>query len=393
MTRPFRIGGLPPRQGLAFLSLFFLPSVAQATVLTVLPLGALRLLGTAQAVTLLYVGAGLAAVVGRFSIPFLVGLFGRQAVFALGAVALIVSNGLFALDLVPAFAAGVALSAAAYACIEITSQLYLLDHVPRQALRHFEPTRIFASAGPWTFGPWLGVHLQESLAFTAPFLVAAGAAAALLVLFHALRLGETVAPTASHRPSANPLRYLPRFFAQPRLFLAWTLAACRSSWWSMFFVYAPILAVTSGLSAEIGGFIVSMGTGWSWLVPIWGWTGRRFGLRRLMQVGFAISGVLSIAAALAVGIPWLGGLLLVFAAFGAGTLDGAGNLLFLRAVHPDERPEMTTVFASFRDVTQVCPPAVCSVLLVFFPLPSVFIVAGAMMLASSLLSGRIPRRL
>jgi MFS family permease len=390
---PATIGGLPFRQGVAFLSLFFFPCVAQATLLTVLPLGALRLLGTAQAVTLLYAGAGLAAVAGRFSIPYLVRLFGRGSVFALGAASLAASSVLFAVDRLPAFAVGIVLSAFAFACIEITSQLYLLDHAPRQALRHFEPTRIFSSAAPWTFGPWLGVHLQENVAFIAPFAVAAVAAIILLILFRALGLGEPAALATMHKPTTNPLRYLPRFFSQPRLLLAWTLAATRSSWWSMFFVYAPILAVTSGLGAEAGGIVASIGTGWTWLVPIWGWIGRRFGLRRLLQIGYGSAGVLSIVAALAFGVPWLGAALLVLATFGAGTIDGAGNLLFLRAVHPYERSEMTTVFASFRDVTQVGPPVMCSVLLVFFSLPSVFVAAGAMMLASSALCSRIPRRL
>ena len=78
---------------------------------------------------------------------------------------------------------------------------------------------------------------------------------------------------------------------------------------------------------------------------------------------------------------------------GGGALDGAGNLLFLRAVHPYERAEMTTVFASFRDVTQVAPPLLCSLLLAFFALPSVFVASGTVMLASAVLTARIPRRL
>jgi hypothetical protein len=55
------------------------------------------------------------------------------------------------------------------------------------------------------------------------------------------------------------------------------------------YVYAPIFAVTSGLGAETGGIIVSIGTGWIWLVPLWGWVGRRSGLRRLLQVGYALA--------------------------------------------------------------------------------------------------------
>jgi MFS family permease len=50
----------------------------------------------------------------------------------------------------------------------------------------------------------------------------------------------------------------------------------------MFMVYAPIFAVQTGLGAEIGGAIVSAGLASMWSVPLWGWLGRRFGLRRLL---------------------------------------------------------------------------------------------------------------
>ncbi len=394
MTRallPRTIAGLPPRQGAAFLSLFFFPCIAQAILLTVLPLGALRLLGTPRAVTLLYAIAGLAAVAGRLSVPILVRLLGRRHVFALGTVALIIGSLLFSIDVVPAFAVALVLNTVAIGCLDITTQLYLLDNVPRQALRQFEPMRIFSAAAPWTFGPWLGVHLQVNVAFAAPFIVVMVSAIVLYLLFRALDLSENQAATP--RGVTNPLRYLPRFFSQPRLLLAWTLASVRSSWWSMFFVYAPILAVTSGLSPETGGLVVSIGTAWTWLVPLWGWTGRRFGLRALMRVGYAGAGILSIAAATTASQPGWGAFFLVMAACSAGALDGAGNLLFLRAVHPYERAEMTTVFASYRDVTQVAPPIICSILLAFFALPSVFIASGSAMLASAALATRIPRRL
>jgi MFS family permease len=158
----------------------------------------------------------------------------------------------------------------------------------------------------------------------------------------------------------------------------------------MFYVYTPIFAVTSGLGAETGGIVESIGTGWIWLVPFWGWVGRRFGLRRLLQAGYAVAGVLSICAALAFGTPWLGAGMLVLAALGTEIIDGAGNLLFLRAVRAYERSEMTTVFVSFRDVAQLGPPAVCSLLLSLFSLSSVFIASGLMMIAASSLAAASP---
>jgi MFS family permease len=308
-------------------------------------------------------------------------------------MSLAISSILLALDQRLPLAAGIVLSTFAFACLEITSQLYLLDHVPRHALKHFEPVRIFASAAPWTLGPWFGVYLQRTIGFAAPFTIAACAGAMLLILFWSSRLGEDAMPATMRRRPPNPVTYLHRFFAQPRLRLAWALAAARSSWWSMFYVYTPIFAVTAGLGAEVGGAITSIGTGWIWLVPVWGWVGRRFGLRRLLQAGYAAAGLLSFLAALSLGTPWLGATMLILAALGTETIDGAGNLLFLRAVHPYERPEMTTVFVSFRDVAQLGPPMVCSLLLSLFSLPSVFAAAGMMMVASSVLSRRIPHRL
>lgn len=384
---------LPRREALAFLGIFFVPSVAQAILLTVIPLEALRLLGNARAVTFLYIGTGLVAVTGRLSVPILVKLLRRRRVFTIGATLLATSAYLLSLSQIPAFAAGLVISSLAFACVEITSQLYLLDHVPRAALKHFEPIRLFAIAGPWTLGPWLGVYLQKTVAFAAPFAIAAVAAACLLVLFWSLRLSEIAFATGARRSTMNPVGFLYRFFSQPRLRLAWTLAAARSSWWSLFFLFTPIIAVTTGLGAELGSAIVSIGSGWILLVPFWGWIGRRYGLRRLLQVGYTSAGFLSIFASLAFHVPWLCASLLALAALGTETIDGAGNLLFLRAVHAYERPEMTTVFVSYRDVAQLWPPVVSSLMLTLFGLPSVFIAGGLMMLASGVLSGRIPRRL
>jgi predicted MFS family arabinose efflux permease len=223
----------------------------------------------------------------------------------------------------------------------------------------------------------------------APFVVSAVAAMLLLVLFRWMRLTELTPP--SHKPP-NPLRYLPRFFAQPRLRLAWGLAGARSAWWSTFYVYTPIFAVTSGLTAEAGGAIASIGTGWIFMVPLWGWVGRHYGLRRLLAVGYAIAGLMTIGTAAAFHLPWVGAATLVLAGFGAEMIDGAGNLLFLRAVHPYERPEMTTVFVSYRDVAQLGPPMVSAVLLTLFALPSVFATAGIMMVGAAMLTRHIPRR-
>ena len=71
-SAPVAVGAVSRRTIAIFLGLFIVPGVAQSVLLTVVPLEALRLLVTPRAVTLLYLAAGLAALIGRLSIPLLV---------------------------------------------------------------------------------------------------------------------------------------------------------------------------------------------------------------------------------------------------------------------------------------------------------------------------------
>jgi MFS transporter, ACDE family, multidrug resistance protein len=312
-------------------------------------------------------------------------------VLGLGAAASCVSGALLASETMGGLVVGLVINMFAFACFEIVLNLYVLDQIARSELGRFEAKRIFFAAAPWTLGPWLGIYLQVELASWLPFLLSGLTSIALIVLVR--RCNFPAAMPVRPGQSLNPARYLLRFFAQPRLRLAWTLAVGRSAWWGMFQVYAPIYAVQCGLGAEIGGAIVSIGIGTMWSVPLWGWLGRRHGLRALLVAGYASTGVVSVAAALAMGAPWLGAATLILATVACETIDGAGNTLYLRAVHPHERSEMTAVFASYRDVAQLAPPAVFAVLLSAFALPAIFVAGGVMMLGLAGLARYIPRRL
>ena len=84
---------------------------------------------------------------------------------------------------------------------------------------------------------------------------------------------------------------------------------------------------------------------------------------------------------------------LVIAALGATILDGAGNVLYFRAVRPWERSEMTGIFLTYRDASQLAPPGLFALLLKVFALPVVFFAAGTWMFASVFFCRYIPRRM
>ena len=375
----------------AFLALFFLETVGRTLLIAVIPLQALEILGDAQKVSLLYFGASIAGLLFSFAIPWLIRRLRRRGVVVLGAIANFAAAAVLATETPAGLAVGLWLHIVGTACLEIPLNLYVLDYVRRKELGRFEPNRIFAAAAAWALCPSLGVARRAHGAPGVPFAASAGATLILLLYFRWVR-GTDEPPRPPVVP-ANPLRYLLRFFGQPRLRLAWTLALGRAGWWILFFVYAPIYAVTSGLGEVAGGAIVSAGGAALFLTPLWGWMARRFGMRPMLAVGYGATAALTGAAGAIAGEPLLGASLLVAAALAASVIDGVGNATFLRAVRPLERAEMTTAFNTFRHVAQIVTPGMFVVLLETFDLAQVFLAGGAFMAAMAILSFYIPRRM
>jgi len=373
--------------------LYAVSTFYRALLITVLPLLAHRLLGDAQQVSVFYFLVSVVTVAGSLSVPWLVRRFRRRYVLTLGACFSPLGMGFLAFDTLWGLVIGMPLYVFGTTCVEICINLYVLEHVQRRELGRFEPLRIFFAAGCWLVGPWLGVTLADVVAPWLTYAVGAAGAMTMLGYFWFLRLKDHPAVPAMKQPPPNPLLYFPRFFRQPRLRLAWVLAFGRACWWTTFFVYGPILAVTSGLSVQASGAIVSLGMGCLFMARFWGMVGRRWGLRRMLIGAYAGTGVVTIAVGVAAGVPWLGAVLLVASAFAAGAIDGAGNTPFLRAVHPYERPEMTTVFITYRDAAQLTPPGAFSALLKVADLPVVFLVAGGSMFVLAWYARYLPRRL
>lgn len=390
---PLWLGSASQPTAGTFAALFSIEAVARTLLITVVPLKAYTLLGDAQTVSVLYFAISAVGLLGSLAIPWLVRCLRRRWVFSLGVAFFAAAMGFYILPTLPALIVALILQIFGAACIEITLNLYVMEHIARRDIARFEPMRIFFAAGAWAIGPWLGVFLAERVAPEATFALAALAAFAMLGYFWFLRVTENPAVARAQTLPPNPLLYLPHFFGQPRLVLAWALAVGRAGWWAMFFIYAPIYAVTSGLDPMVSGAIVSIGNASLFLVPLWGKLGQRYGIRGLLVVGYGLAGMLTMAVAFAAPTPWLGMALLVGSALAASIIDGAGNVPFLRAVRPLERPEMTTVFGTFRQTSQILTPGLFAVLLKVFALPAVFLAGGAILAALAYFARYIPRRL
>jgi len=376
-----------------FVKLFALEAICRALLMTIVPLLAYQYLRDAQRVTLLYLVLNAIGLLVGLTLPMLLHAVARRWVLTVGCFCYVVAGFAFSQANLTGLVVGLSAQVLATALLELTVNLYLLDHIPRRELNHFEPKRLLFSGTAFTIGPWLGVWLNHNVLENSAFFIIVIFAILLAAYFWRQRLSDNEAILKAKGPPANPFKFVSRYLVQPRLVLAWLLSVGRNSWWLMFFVYTPIFVAEAKLGPEIGGALVSLGVAPMLLVRVWGRLGERYGIRRLLMASYALSGIFTIAAGLSAQQPWIAIGFFWLAAFSSTIIDGAGNIPFLRAVHPYERGEMLSVFMTFRYASALFVPALFAIVLTMLPLNAVFVAGGCVSLCMAVLSRNLPRQL
>ena len=374
------------------LALLYIPTgLVRGMMISLLPLQALELLGSAQKVSVMYLFVGIGGITIVLTLPRLSRRFGSRRVFDFGVVCTIVSMSLLPFVSTVTFFVGMLLQIVAIASFEIAMMLFLMASLKRDEYKFFEPYRVVCSAAGFVVGPVGSIYLRENVAENLPFALTGLFALVAWAYVRYLRVGE-VGPSSTSF-SANPLAYIQRFFSQPRLALAYTLSIGRYSWWVMFFIYVPIYAASTELGPLIGGLLVSVGSAATWLAPIWGRIGRHYGLRNLFTTSVLGAGLLTLLAFATAGAPTVCAAVLILAAVMASLSDGASHVPFYRSTRAHERTEMAGVYATHRDIGQLLPPTIFAFVLKFLPLPVVFLTGGLIMLVMTPLCRYLPRRM
>jgi MFS family permease len=392
-TEPTWLRAVSRPGAVVFAIMFTLESFARALIATIIPLQAYALLQHARDVSILYTTVSLVGLASSFALPILIRRFRRRWVYTAGALALLAAALLLATATLWGQVGAMLARAFGAAALNITLTLYVMDYIRRRDLVRSEPIRLMFSAAAWTVGPALGVWLYTEIGHGVAEFLSAGSCALLLIYFWYLRMSENPAVAAATRPPPNPLAAIRRFVSQPRLLLGWFIPFVRSCWWAMYFVYPPLFLVQAGKGDFAGALLVSLGNAMLFVTPLYGRLAQRIGIRRPIIAGFIGLGVLTVAAGFLHPWPWIAaGTLLAGSAF-CCLLDTFGNIPFMRAVRPWERPQMTMVFRTYIDLSDLLPGVFYSVLLSFFHIQAVFFACGLLMFVAALVALKIPRKM
>ncbi|MDP3896043.1 MAG: MFS transporter [Mesorhizobium sp.] len=378
-----------------FALLYALESFARASVASVIPIQAYELLQSKQSVSLLYTLIALTGLSVTLFMPLLIRRFARRWVYTAGVCCLALGSALFVTETLPGQMAGMLARVIGASALSITLNLYIMDHIRRTDFMNAESTRMAWSTIAWTAGPTLGVVLYTQFGIAAAHGVVLLFCAILMAVFWYFRMGDNSAIRPGKTKPANPLANIGRFLRQPRLRLAWLIAFGRSCFWTTFFVYGPILMVVSGEGELAGGLLVSAGNALLFTALIWGRAGKRFGARNTMTFAFfAMAAALLAAGYAGEASPRVAGVFLLFSAFFAISLDALGSTAFMRAVRSWERPQMTAVYRTYLDLSELLPPLFYSIVLSFAGLGGVFATLGFFAAVCGYVTWRyLPRRM
>jgi len=367
--------------------------LGRSIMVGLMPLVALDVLGSKQAVTNAYLGGGCLALFVTLNVGRLESWIPRRWVVTGGLLSLVVAANFFLFVDNWLLGIGIGLVAVAAGVFSVCLSLFIMEYIDKRDFVRNESRRMFNNGLAWTVGPTLGLWLYTSVDERLPFIVAIGAALFSLGFFWVLRLGPNPVLVKPRSRAPSPMRNIHRFFGQRYLRIAYAVTVVRGMFWVSFFVYVPIYVVEAGLSRFWIGIVISSVSAMLVFSPMVERVAARYSSRRVIILGFVIIG-LGFTGLAAIGEARLLGLFVwMVAAIGATMLDVLGNIPFMRMVKPRERLPMTTVFSTWREMSSLVAPGLAALVMLFAPFWAYYLVVAVLCFATAVWATFLPTRI
>lgn len=378
-------------RGLARLTGF--EGFARAMLVGVIPLLAYEAVGDKETVARIYLVAAVLTLSITINFARLEKLLQRRWVVTLAGGFLVSAAAVFYWAEGPLFAVGIGLRAAAASLFSVCLSLYIMENITKSDLVVAESRRMQINGIGWLIGPSLGVWLWGQNYHASTFMLSALMAVLGVAYFWRLRLGNNTIIRAAKTRSANPLVLIQRYFSQKHLRIAYAITLSRSMFWVTVFVYGPIYVVEAGLPGWMAGALLSCVSGLLFFSPLVRRAAQRFGTRTIIITGLCTAGG-SCAVLLLIGEPKpIGAAFWMLGAVGAACLDVLGNIPFMRNVKPYERTEMTMVFSTWREMSELLVPLSIAIISLFAPFWLYYGLISMMLLGAAVAATNLPRRL
>jgi ACDE family multidrug resistance protein len=391
--RPSGISTLGGATGTSLATLSALEGASRAMLVGIVPLIALQAVGSKEAVSWIYLSAAIFTLTITLNFSVFERVLQRRWVLSLSGLFIVCAAILFYFAQGWLFALGIGLRSAAASLFSVCLSLYVMEYINKSELTWTESRRVAFGGAAWLVSPTLGLWLWSETAEVLPFVISAIMAMIMVAFFWRLRLGGNKVVQAAKKPASNALKVVPRYFQQKRLRIAYFITLTRSCFWLTLFIYGPIYVVESGLPQWMAGGLLSAVAGLMFISPFIRDSAERYGTRNVIIFSLLLtSGSLAALGFIGEARPF-GLVFWLLGAFGGVCLDLLANIPFMRMVKPRERTEMTIVFSTWREMSELLTQMIIIAVVFIWPFHVFYYVLAAMMLIAAYGARNLPKRL
>ena len=365
----------------------------RSLIVGIIPLLALESLGSKELVTRAYLLASLLTLLVTLNFATLERLLRRRWVVTLGAGFSVAAALILIFGQGFSVAVAIGLQSAAASLFSVCISLYIMDYIGKKQLIFTESKRLLYTGFAWMIGPTLGLWLWDNWYQWSPFVLAASTAVAMISYFWYLRLGDNAVIRPAKQTPSNVFKIIPRFFSQLALRIAYWVTLSRAIFWMTLFIYGPIYVVEAGLPTWVAGGLLSIVSALLLASPMIRRLASRHGTRPILIMALTLASA-AIFALYLIGEPTAAGLWCwILASLGGITVDVLGNIPFMRLVKPHERTEMTMIFSTWREGSQLLTPLVITLVLLIAPFEVFYLILSAMLATAAFAATYLPRRI
>lgn len=270
------------------------------------------------------------------------------------------------------------------ASLKITSfGILVKDNSPRKKLSRNEGLIYTFMNSAWVIGPLLASFIILKYQDKNIFLISAILTIITLLVFLKFNFKDVKGKSKSDN---NTLKNFIGFFKSKDRIIAYSLGAGVTTWWSLIFIFIPLLILDSGLKEQwIGIFLFAVAIPLIILeIPMSKIVGRK-GFRKMFMISYIFVAVIALICFFVTQIYTIL-LLLILASFGLAILEPNTEAYFFDILKGKERYHYYGPYNTTVDVGQFLGMITSSVILLFLPFKYVFLVYSGWMFFFFLLS-------
>jgi len=234
----------------------------------------------------------------------------------------------------------------------------------------------------WVIGPLLAGFIADKLGYSKLFFISATIMLIAIIIFNLLKIKKK----EKTRKPEKIIKTFFEFFKNKKRLASYFLSGGINFWWTLLYIYIPILIINSGLTNKtVGLFIFAVAVPTVIFEIPFGKLAGKIGFKKMFVLGYSILAFSALVCFFITNIYTIL-IILILSSIGAAMVEPTTEAYFFDIIKESEREKYYPPYNSTIDLNVLLSSLSAALILLLFPFRSIFILFGVAMVIMVLLS-------